>query len=105
MLAADRAQQVIELGAFIVVQPGGRLVEAQQHRVGAHGAGDFEPALRAVGQGAGRIVGALREPDAIVQRFGAEFEKLVLIALMEDWDDEFGAGDAAATLARGLSAA
>ena len=47
----------------------------------------------------------MREPDAIVQRFGAEFEKLVLIALMEDWDDEFGAGDAAATLARGLSAA
>ncbi len=47
----------------------------------------------------------VREPDAIVQRFGAEFEKLVLIALMEDWDDEFGAGDAAATLARGLSAA
>lgn len=42
----------------------------------------------------------VRDPDAIVQRFGAEFEKLVLIALMEDWDDEFGAGDAAATLAK-----
>jgi WS/DGAT/MGAT family acyltransferase len=42
----------------------------------------------------------VRDPDAIVQRFGREFEKLVLIALMEDWDDEFGAGDAAATLAR-----
>ena len=42
----------------------------------------------------------VRDPDAIVQRFGREFEKLVLIALMEDWDDEFGAGDAAATLAK-----
>jgi WS/DGAT/MGAT family acyltransferase len=46
----------------------------------------------------------VRDPDAIVRRFAAEFEKLVLIALMEDWDDEFGAGDAAATLARELSA-
>jgi WS/DGAT/MGAT family acyltransferase len=42
----------------------------------------------------------VRDPDAIVQRFDAEFEKLMLIALMEDWEDEFGAGDAAATLAR-----
>jgi diacylglycerol O-acyltransferase / wax synthase len=44
----------------------------------------------------------VRDPDAIVQRFGREFEKLVLIALMEDWEDELGAGDAAATLARHL---
>jgi len=42
----------------------------------------------------------VRDPDAIVQRFAAEFEKLVLIALMEDWSDAFGADDAAATLAR-----
>ncbi|MEP7041920.1 MAG: wax ester/triacylglycerol synthase family O-acyltransferase [Dokdonella sp.] len=42
----------------------------------------------------------VRNPDAIVQRFGSEFEKLLLIALMEDWDEEIGAGDAAATLAR-----
>jgi WS/DGAT/MGAT family acyltransferase len=47
----------------------------------------------------------VRDPDAIVRRFAGEFEKLVLIALMEDWDDEFGAGDAAATLARELSVA
>jgi diacylglycerol O-acyltransferase len=52
--------------------------------------------------GDGRLV---RDPDAIVQRFGREFEKLVLIALMEDWDDELGADDAAATLARELSVA
>lgn len=42
----------------------------------------------------------VRDPDAIVQRFDAEFEKLLLIALMEDWSEDFGAADAAATLAR-----
>ncbi|MET0225631.1 MAG: WS/DGAT domain-containing protein, partial [Dokdonella sp.] len=42
----------------------------------------------------------VRDPDAIVQRFGTEFEKLMLIALMEEWDEEFGAEDAAATLGR-----
>ena len=42
----------------------------------------------------------VKDPDAIVQRFGAEFEKLVLLALMEDWSEDFGAADAAATLAR-----
>lgn len=42
----------------------------------------------------------VKDPDAIVQRFDAEFEKLMLIALMEDWDEEIGAGDAAATLGR-----
>ncbi|RYD14320.1 MAG: wax ester/triacylglycerol synthase family O-acyltransferase [Lysobacteraceae bacterium] len=42
----------------------------------------------------------VRDPDAIVQRFAGEFEKLLLIALMEDWSETFGAPDAAATLAR-----
>ncbi len=42
----------------------------------------------------------VRDPDAIVQRFGAEFEKLMLLALMEDWSEDFDAADAAATLAR-----
>ncbi|HNR92544.1 MAG TPA: wax ester/triacylglycerol synthase family O-acyltransferase [Dokdonella sp.] len=42
----------------------------------------------------------VRDPDAVAVRFGEEFEKLVLLTLMEDWDDDIGAGDAAATLAR-----
>jgi WS/DGAT/MGAT family acyltransferase len=42
----------------------------------------------------------VRDPDAVVQRFAAEFEKLMLIALMEDWDGDIAAADAAATLAR-----
>ena len=44
----------------------------------------------------------VRDPDAIVRRFGEEFEKLMLIALMEDWDEEFDARGAAATLAKYL---
>ena len=42
----------------------------------------------------------IADPDAIVQRFGAEFEKLVMIALMEEWGGDITAADAAATLAR-----
>ena len=47
----------------------------------------------------------VRDPDAIVQRFGGEFEKLLMIALMEDWGEEIGAGDAAATLGRYVGSA
>ncbi len=42
------------------------------------------------------------DPGAIVRRFGEEFEKLMLIALMEDWNEEFDAMGAAATLAKYL---
>jgi hypothetical protein len=44
----------------------------------------------------------VRDPDAIVQRFAREFEKLMLIALMEAWDEDFDALGAAATLQRAL---
>ena len=40
------------------------------------------------------------DPDAIVQRFVHELEKLTLITLMEDWDAEIDASAAAATLER-----
>lgn len=40
------------------------------------------------------------DPDAVCRRYLAEFEKLMLIALMEDWDAPVDATDAAATLAR-----
>ena len=36
LLVADREQQVVELGGFARIEAGGRLVEAQQRRVGAH---------------------------------------------------------------------
>lgn len=40
------------------------------------------------------------DPDAIVQYFVREVEKLTLITLMEDWEGEIMAGDAEATLKR-----
>jgi diacylglycerol O-acyltransferase / wax synthase len=40
------------------------------------------------------------DPEPIVQRFAPEFEKLALITLMEDWQAEINAADAAATLDR-----
>ena len=55
----------VEFLALAIVEPGGGLVEAQEHRVGAHRARDFEPPLCAVGQRAGRIVGAVGEADTV----------------------------------------
>ncbi|MEO7013351.1 MAG: wax ester/triacylglycerol synthase family O-acyltransferase [Dokdonella sp.] len=40
----------------------------------------------------------VRDPNAVTKRFAKEFEKLVMIALMEDWDGNTVAGDAEATL-------
>jgi WS/DGAT/MGAT family acyltransferase len=50
----------------------------------------------------GLIADAKRVPDPepIVQRFVAEFEKLALITLMEDWSGDIAAADAEATLTR-----
>jgi hypothetical protein len=39
-------------------------------------------------------------PDEIIRRFRPEFEKLLLITLMEDWESPITAADAAATLER-----
>ena len=68
MFVADGEQQFVEFGALARIEAGRRLVEAEQHRIGAHGAGDFEPPLRAIGQFAGRIVGALDQADAVEPR-------------------------------------
>ena len=57
--AGSRAAASLSSMAFARIEAGGRLVEAEQHRVGAHRARDLEAALRAVGQVAGRIVGAV----------------------------------------------
>ncbi len=65
VLLADREQQRVELEALARVEAGGRLVEAEQHRIGAHRARDFEPALVAIGQVAGGIVGAVDQVDLV----------------------------------------
>ena len=56
--------------ALARVQAGRRLVEAEQHRIGAHGARDFEPALVAIGQVAGGIVGAVDQTDGVEPAHG-----------------------------------
>ncbi|HRA37429.1 MAG: wax ester/triacylglycerol synthase family O-acyltransferase [Xanthomonadales bacterium] len=50
----------------------------------------------------GLMTDARRVPDPgeIIKRFAPEFEKLLLITLMEDWQGEITAADAAATLER-----
>jgi hypothetical protein len=40
------------------------------------------------------------DPELIINRFAAEFEKLLLIALMEDWNTDITPADAEATLRR-----
>ncbi len=45
------------------------------------------------------------DPDAVIERFAAEFEKLVLITMMEDWETEITSADAAATLRRHVDGA
>ncbi|MBS0556496.1 MAG: wax ester/triacylglycerol synthase family O-acyltransferase [Proteobacteria bacterium] len=42
----------------------------------------------------------IADPDAIADRFAREVEKLTLLTLMEDWNADIAAGDAAATLER-----
>src|SRR5215468_1459815 len=65
MLVADLVQIAAEFGALIRIEAGGRLVEAKQHRVRAHGARDLQPALAAIGQFAGRIVGTVGKGGAV----------------------------------------
>ena len=40
------------------------------------------------------------DPELIINRFASEFEKLLLIALMEDWNTDITPADAEATLRR-----
>src|SRR5215510_9797308 len=65
MLVPDLVQIAAELGALIRIEAGGRLVETKQHRVRAHGARDLQPALAAIRQFAGGIVGAVGEGGAV----------------------------------------
>ena len=70
-------QQLVQLRGLARVEAGRRLVEAEQHRVGAHGARDLQPALVAIGQAAGRPVGLGREADA-VEPVAGDLDRLAL---------------------------
>ena len=76
-VVADVEQQLVELGGFARVEAGRRLVEAEQHRLGAHGARDLQPALRAIGQVARLPVGAVGEADPL-QPVARELDRLAL---------------------------
>ncbi len=46
---------------------------------------------------------AVDRPDEIIRRFRGEFEKLLYITLMEDWDQPITSADARLTLDRALA--
>src|SRR6478609_7218690 len=54
----DLADQILQRGLLGRVEPGGRLVQAQQFRFGGQRPGDLQPALVAVGQIPGLLGGA-----------------------------------------------
>ena len=63
-LVADLAQQLPELGGFARIEPGGRLVQAEQPGLRAHRPRDLELALLAVRQIGGVPVGVPDEAGA-----------------------------------------
>ena len=65
VLLSDELQEFVEFVRFARIEAGGGLVEAQQQRFRAHGTGDLETPLRAVGQVGGGIVGAVDEMDLL----------------------------------------
>ena len=71
MLGLDGLEELGQVRGLARVEAGRRLVEAQQRRLGAHGARDLEPPLGAVGQVAGRIVGAVGERHLLEPELGA----------------------------------
>ena len=96
VLVADAQEQLVQLGRFARIQAGGRLVEAEELRVGAHGAGDLEPSLRAIGEVGRRIVGAVDKPD-LLEPGARLLDRLGLGALVagktEDAEDRHAGGD------------
>ena len=70
LLVADREQQLAQGRAFARIQSGRRFVEAQQCRLGAHRARDFQAALVAVRQVTGGIVRTFQQADAVEPAFG-----------------------------------
>ncbi len=66
----DAEQERVQIRRFARIEARGGLVEAQQHRVRAHRAGDLQPTLVAVGQAARGLVGAIDQIDALEPGFG-----------------------------------
>ena len=66
----DPLDQLGEVALLDRVGAGRRLVEQQDTGVGAERAGDLQPALLAVRQRAGQLVGPLGQADLVEQRVG-----------------------------------
>ena len=62
---AQPADEVLQVDLFLGVEAGGGLVQHQQPRPGDHAAGDFQPALMAVGQVAGLAVGVFAQAHEV----------------------------------------
>jgi hypothetical protein len=63
------------------IHAGGRLIEREQQRFGGQRAGDLEPALIAVRQGARRIAGVAGDADVVEQLHRALADRALLVAL------------------------
>ena len=61
LFLADIEEQAVQVFGLARIEAGGGFIETEQHGLGAHGAGDLEAALGAIGQFARRIVGAVDE--------------------------------------------
>ena len=59
MLLAQKANNPAQRLGFHRVEAGGRLVQTDHLRTGAHGAGDLQPPLLSVGEGPRQTVGAV----------------------------------------------
>ncbi len=70
VLVADELQKLVELLGFTGIQARRRLVQAEQHRLGAHGPRDLQAPLVAVGQVAGLLVGRLGQLRVVQPIFG-----------------------------------
>jgi hypothetical protein len=76
-------QELHEAGRLALGHPGGGLVEQQERRLRGQGPSDLEPALVAVGQVAGGLVGAGAQADAVEQLRGPGPQRGLLVA--EAW--------------------
>jgi hypothetical protein len=70
-VAADAFDQFAQFGGFGGVHAGRRLVQAQQLGFGGQGTGNFQPALVAVGQVLGQVVGPVLDAHVMQQVDGA----------------------------------
>ena len=77
-----------QLGGLHLVHPGGGLVEQQESRIGGQRPGDLDPALVAVAEAEGEVIGAPRQAE-----FGEQRQRLVAPRLAPRAMDQGGSHD------------